>query len=236
MKKSGTVVVCMNKLDIDSAVSAGRISVLIISLAICLLGLYGMRYFVTKVIFDPINRLTSIANKLSSGDVDINIELKTDNEIGQLENLLSQLLIQPKDQSLIAELISNGDLNKTAVVKSEKDVLSKSMNKVIETLRNLIGEVGALTKSAAEGRMSERGNVSKYNGGYREIVNGINDTLDAMIAPINEGASALEKIAQGDLTIRITSDYKGDHQLIKNSINTVAESLASTIAEVTEAA
>ena len=234
-EKVGTVVVCMNKLDIDSAVSAGRISVLIISLAICLLGLYGMRYFVTKVIFDPINRLTSIANKLSSGDVDINIELKTDNEIGQLEKSFVSIVNSTKDQSLIAELISNGDLNKTAVVKSEKDVLSKSMNKVIETLRNLIGEVGALTKSAAEGRMSERGNVSKYNGGYREIVNGINDTLDAMIAPINEGASALEKIAQGDLTIRITSDYKGDHQLIKNSINTVAESLASTIAEVTEA-
>ena len=77
--------------------------------------------------------------------------------------------------------------------------------------------------------------MSKYNGGYREIVNGINSTLDAVIVPLKEGVTALEKMATGDLTVRITSTYKGDHQIIKNSINGLAESISNALSEVTEA-
>ena len=234
-EKAGNVIIAMSKANIDSLASAAQITALIISVLILVLGLGGMRLFFNKVIYNPIKNLTSIADKLSSGDVDVSINSKTQDEIGQLEKSFVAIIDSIKDQSQVAELISNGDLNTNAKVKSDKDILSKSMNKVIDTLRSLINEIGSLTRSAAEGRSAERGDVSKYSGGYREIVQGINETLDTMIAPIKEGVIALEKIAKGDLTVRINSTYKGDHQLIKNSINTVAESLNKTLMDVDEA-
>jgi methyl-accepting chemotaxis protein len=233
-EKQGTVVVGMNKADVNASVSSGRITAFIMSLIIFFSGLGVMRYFFNRIIFNPINKLTLIADKLSSGDVEIKIESSSNDEIGKLEKSFKSIVDSIQEQSNIAEDVSHGELNKTAKVKSDKDVLSMSMNKVIETLRDLINEVKSLTNSAFEGRLSERGNLVKYNGGYREIVEGINETLDAVIIPIREGASALEKIATGDLTVRITSTYKGDHQIIKNSINTVAQSLVDTITQVTE--
>jgi len=234
-EKVGNVAIALSMKQIDSIVSDGRITSLIISLLIMILGLGVMRIFFNKVIYNPIKNLTSIADKLSSGDVDITINSKTEDEIGQLEKSFVSIVDSIKDQSHVAELISNGDLNTNAKVKSDKDILSKSMNKVIDTLRSVIHEIGSLTKSTAEGNSSVRGDITKYSGGYKEIIQGINETLDKMIAPIIEGIAALEKIATGDLTVRITSTYKGDHQVIKNTINTVAESLNKTLLEVDEA-
>jgi methyl-accepting chemotaxis protein len=79
-----------------------------------------------------------------------------------------------------------------------------------------------------------RGNTKVFNGGYKNIVQGMNDTLDAVYAPINEAISALEKVAAGDFTIKITKEYSGDHERIKNSINNVTESLGKTLTEVSQ--
>ena len=231
----GLVIIGMSKDEINSMASSGRITAFVISLIIFVLGLGGMRIFFNLVVYKPIKNLTSIADKLALGDVDVKIESKIDDEIGKLERSFISIVNSIKDQSQIVEFISNGDLSNNARVKSDKDILSISLNKVIETLQNLINEVSTLTKSAADGKLSERGNVSKYNGGYREIVNGINSTLDAVIVPLKEGVTALEKMATGDLTVRITSTYKGDHQIIKNSINGLAESISNALSEVTEA-
>ncbi|MGA7722795.1 MAG: methyl-accepting chemotaxis protein [Ignavibacteriaceae bacterium] len=230
----GTVIIGLDKADINSSVSSSRITAFIISLVIFLLGLSGVRIFFTKIIYKPIINLTKIAQKLSTGDVNIKISSNRKDEIGLLEDSFISIVDSIKDQSSVAEMISSGELKITAKVKSENDILSLSMNKVVESLNSLTGEVGLLTKSAAEGKLSVRGDIRKYRGGYKEIIKGINDTLDSVEAPINEGVAALGKMAEGNLTVRIISDYFGDHQLIKNSINTVAESLCKTLTDVNE--
>lgn len=147
----GTVVIAMTMTGIDEIVAEGRLWALLISLIIIGFGIISIRIFFNKVIYKPIKNLTSISDKLATGDVDIIIESKTNDEIGKLEKSFIAIVDSIKDQSQIAEAISLGDLNKSAKVKSEKDILSRSMNKVIETLRNLINEVSSLTNSAAEG-------------------------------------------------------------------------------------
>ncbi|MBN1302616.1 MAG: HAMP domain-containing protein, partial [Melioribacteraceae bacterium] len=234
-EKVGNVIVGLNKAQINEFVADSRIISFIMSVVIFIVGLWGIRMFFNRVVYNPIVNLTSIADRVAVGDVDVDIKSDTDDEIGKLQKSFIAILDSVKNQSEIAERISNGDLSKDAKVRSDKDVLSKSMNKVIETLSDLINEISLLTNSAAEGHLSERGNVNKYNGGYKEIVQGINDTLDAVIAPINEGVAALERLSTGDLSVKIDSTYKGDHQLIKNSINTVVESLNKTLYEVSEA-
>jgi methyl-accepting chemotaxis protein len=233
--KVGTVIIGMSKSNINSVASSNRLTALLISLVVLFFGLAGMRVFFNRIINTPIKNLTRIADQLSSGDVDLDIESKTHDEIGQLERSFVKIIGSVREQSDVIGKISQGDLSTEAHVKSNKDVLSTNLNEVIKILRGLIDEVRSLTRSAADGRLTVRGDAAKYSGGYKEIVSGINETLDAVMAPITEGVDALGKMAAGDLTVRITSAYNGDHQLIKNSINTVAESLNNTLVEVNEA-
>ncbi len=37
---------------------------------------------------------------------------------------------------------------------------------------------------------------SQFKGSYKELVQGMNDTLDAVISQVNEAAAVLEKLAQ----------------------------------------
>ena len=96
-------------------------------------------------------------------------------------------------------------------------------------------EVKFLTTASIKGNSSARGNIKVFSGGYKTIVEGMNNTLDAVYEPVNEAITALEKVAAGDFTVKITKEYSGDHEKIKNSINNVTASLGKTITEVSRA-
>jgi methyl-accepting chemotaxis protein len=86
-----------------------------------------------------------------------------------------------------------------------------------------VNEAKTLTTAALEGRLSTRGDAHKFQGGYRDIVQGVNDTLDAVIKPVQDAAIVLERLANKDMTARVTSDYQGDHAKIKEAVNLAAE-------------
>lgn len=100
---------------------------------------------------------------------------------------------------------------------------------------NVIAESENLINDAKNGLLDNRGNADKFDGVFKDLVNGINETLDAVIKPVAEGREVLEIYANGDLTKRVEGDYKGDHQAIKNSINKVGESIGGLINKVSEA-
>lgn len=104
--------------------------------------------------------------------------------------------------------------------------------KMVDSIASLVHETTMLTHSAIQGELSKRGDVSSFNGAYKEIISGINNTLEAMIKPVQIGVKALEHLSRGDFRVRISDDFKGDHKQIKESINAVAESLTQTIREV----
>ncbi len=86
-------------------------------------------------------------------------------------------------------------------------------------------EVTALTRRAEDGDISARGGETAYEGDYRALVGGINNILSAFGEPFDEAASVLERVADRDLTARMTGDYRGDFEKIKNSLNLAAQNL-----------
>jgi len=102
-------------------------------------------------------------------------------------------------------------------------------------LRDLVAETNRLSHAALDGNLSSRGDADKFHGGFRELVSGINATLDATLDPINETASALERVAGRDLTPRVTGDYRGGHAKIKDSFNAALEKLQAALSETSSA-
>ena len=195
--------------------------------------LFGL--FISKIINDPISRLTEIANKLSLGDVTVSVDSIADDEFGHLERSLGAIVDNIKRQATAAEKIAYGDINFELKASSEKDILSKSLVKVIDTIRNLVAESALLSQTAITGQLTTRSNEEKFHGRYREIIAGFNETLESFVKPINESSKILETIANGDLTVRITNDYKGVFGIIKNNINELVDSFHQALSEVSVA-
>ena len=67
------------------------------------------------------------------------------------------------------------------------------------------------------------------------FVEGINRTLDSVVAPVNEATGVLEKLARRDLRARMTGSYRGDNARIQEALNETAAALHDALAQVAEA-
>ncbi|MFH1194382.1 MAG: methyl-accepting chemotaxis protein [bacterium] len=220
--------------DVDELIAGMRTKVFL-GLGLAFIISVFVALYMGKYIGKPVKKLTEAADKLATGNIDVSLDIDSQDEVGRLSGSFTKMIENIKEQANAVECISRGDLKVVVNVKSDKDVLSQSLLKLIEIIRNLITESVKLSTAAIEGKLSERGNIDKFSGGYKEIVAGINSTLEAIIMPFSESKNVLEKIADGDLTARMNGDYKGDFNLIKNSINELADSFNNTLVEFTDA-
>jgi methyl-accepting chemotaxis protein len=157
------------------------------------------------------------------------------------------------------QAISKGDLSHSPKTHTEKIVdetrdeigtLSRGLNEILdrvaktleaygmmrEALRGLSLQINELTEAARRGELDRRGEAERFGGVYRQLVEGVNNTLDAMSAPIDETAAVLQKVAERDLTVRVAGDYRGDFARIKEAINLALNNLGEALTRVAETA
>ena len=63
--------------------------------------------------------------------------------------------------------------------------------------------------------------MDQFHGAHREIVQGVNEMLDAILLPIGEGNRILAQISSGKIDELIAHTYKGDHEKMKLAVNNV---------------
>ncbi|MGD8780986.1 MAG: methyl-accepting chemotaxis protein [Ignavibacteria bacterium] len=192
-------------------------------------------FYISKIIADPLSKASHMMTQLKKGRLDTRVEADSSDEIGILMSSMNNFADTLKEFVSNMYKVAEGDLSNHLEVQDKDDEITPAINKIIFTLRELKKETDELIKSALEGRLSNRGDESKFQGGYREIIKGFNDTLNAVIEPTNESAEVLKVMSTGDFTVRVKGNYKGDHQIMKNSINDLGESLNGIISDVAEA-
>jgi len=129
--------------------------------------------------------------------------------------------------------VADGDAD-TAQARKAYETIAAAILRSAGAVRALAGDVSGLAEAAVAGRLAVRADADRHQGDYRAIVAGVNRTLDSMVAPINEAAAVLEKLARRDLRARVTGTYQGDHARIKEALNQTAEALHRAIVQVTE--
>lgn len=180
--------------------------------------------FLASSFVKPIRKLENAATKIAGGDVDIEIDSKRTDEIGALEKSFVKMIKTIKKRAEIFELLAQGDLNVIIKPQSEKDIQAKSMEKMVSTLKNLINEIEYLTASASQGDLKVRGHIEKFEGVYKHVISGINDTLDAVVQPLKVTADYIKNISEGTIPEKITTQYEGEFNELKKSINRLVDS------------
>ena len=110
-----------------------------------------------------------------------------------------------------------------------------SLNRCIAAVNALVQDASGLAGAAVEGRLSARADASRHHADFRRIVEGVNRTLDAIVAPVSEAAQVLEHVAARDLTARVQGEYRGDHVRLKSAVNATAEALQDAVGQVASA-
>jgi methyl-accepting chemotaxis protein len=134
--------------------------------------------------------------------------------------------------------ISKGDLPPKITEEYHGDFneIKINLNNCIENVNALVVDTRGLAEAAAAGKLANRADLSRHSGDFRTIVAGINETLDAVIVPLNMAAEYVDRISKGDMPDQITEEYKGDFNTIKNNLNVLIQATGAITAAAQEVA
>lgn len=118
--------------------------------------------------------------------------------------------------------------------KGEYNTIKQNINTLLAILYGMHGETEHLISSVSKGKLKTRGNDWDYEGIWKELISGMNTTLDAVIAPVKEAGAVLDRLANYDLKARMSGKYRGEHAAIRKAMNTTAVSLHEAISQVSE--
>jgi methyl-accepting chemotaxis protein len=117
----------------------------------------------------------------------------------------------------------------------KKAFINDAVEQVRGNLKALITDMEQLVRAAVEGRLGTRADPARHPGDFRKIVDGVNRTLDAVIAPVQEATSVLERLSRRDLRARASGSYAGDHARLQEVLNATGEALHEALAQVASA-
>ncbi len=97
-------------------------------------------------------------------------------------------------------------------------------------------EVAGIVTAASAGDFSKRLSLEGKDGFFKQLTEGINGLMETSSVGLNEVVRVLGALAQGDLTEKITNDYKGTFGQLKDDSNQTVAQLTEIITQIKEAA
>ncbi len=170
------------------------------------------------------------ARRIAEGDLAVEVTPRSERDT--LSLAFGRILEAERRLAEAAGRFAAGDLSSRVEPRGPDDALGHAFERLQETLGALLAELGRLTASARAGALDARGEADRFSGAFRTLVQGVNDLLEAAVAPIGEGAAVLQRIADRDLTARVLGDYRGDHATIKANLNRMADDLEQRIVAI----
>ncbi|MCU7496543.1 MAG: HAMP domain-containing protein, partial [Ignavibacteria bacterium] len=197
----------------------------------------GLGIFISRLIGKPVRELSDAADRLALGEVDVHVNAETKDELGMLAASFKRMINNIREQASVADKIAQGDLSSEIKAKSEKDILSNALLKVTVSLRDLLNETDRLSRASAEGDLDIFAslNTEKFHGGYKRLLDGFGTTVTTIIKNLRDYETVINKAGKGDLTARMTGDYKGNYKNLQDNVNKFSESIHAVISEVNEA-
>ncbi|MCE4369880.1 methyl-accepting chemotaxis protein [Xanthomonas hortorum] len=114
----------------------------------------------------------------------------------------------------------------------EKAVLSDTMAQVKVNLGAMNTEIKHLAQSAANGDFSARGDAERFQYDFRVMVESLNNLMSTADGNLQALSGLLQSIADGDLTARMSGDFRGVFAQMRDDANATATQLAEIVSGI----
>ena len=214
-----TVVLIIESDEVLAALPGAIFSSILISIVVLAISLVFC-YFIAKRITDPIKKVNHMIKEMGLGHLSDRLNMEPNDEIGEMAIAMDNFAdVLQTDVIAVMNQISDGDVSATIEIGDDQDEIKPALKKTIESIRGLIAEATMLAQAGVAGELSTRGDAQAFKGGFKDIVVGVNHTLDAVVGPLNVAADYVSRIGKGQIPEKITATYNGDFNTLKNNIN-----------------
>ena len=191
---------------------------------------------------DNINALTADAGRLVKAAVEGKLDTRADaskhmgdyKKIVEGVNATLDAVIGPLNVAAeYVDRISKGDIPAKITDKYNGDFneIKNNLNNCIDNINALTADANMLAKAAVEGKLKTRADAGKHMGDFKKIVEGVNATLDSVIAPVNEALRISLEYAHCNFAARVDEKLSvaGDFRQFKDALNSIGIEVSKAV-------
>ncbi|MCX8055877.1 MAG: methyl-accepting chemotaxis protein, partial [Ignavibacteria bacterium] len=176
----------------------------------------------TDNIVRPLNVAAEYIDRISKGDIPPIITDEYKGDFNEIKNNLNVLIDATQNIADVLVQVSKGNLDISIKERSSSDILIQSVNTTINSVRQLTMDVKYLAENAMLGNLNVEVDENKYEGEYKNIISGVNNTLLSVVNIIN---SMNASVMIGDKNGIINFVNNSGFDLFKKHINNIKSHL-----------
>ncbi len=133
-----------------------------------------------------------------------------------------------------AESFANGDFAKEIkVMPGDYGVVTEKFLVLKEQLEHVEEEINNFIHAGVEGQLSYSVDTNSFSGGWADLLSQLNELFLSIATPIRQVSSFIENISStGNYQLTMDSQFKGEFEVIRSSLNNMLSELFENIEEV----
>jgi len=144
--------------------------------------------------------MVGVADKLAVGDVNVNVDANTKDEIGKLAQSFKHLIESTREQAMVAERLAEGDLTVDVKVRSDKDLLGIKLAELVQKLNEMMTNISAASEQVATGAKQVSDSSIALSQGATEQASSIEEltaSLEEISSQCGRGGGQSRSARQG---------------------------------------
>ncbi len=153
--------------------------------------------------------------------------------------MAANLTDQVRSIAQVSSAVAKGDLSQKITVEAKGEIqeLKNTINTMVDTLSSFADEVTRVAREVGtEGRLGGQADVKGVSGTWKGLTESVNVMADNLTDQVRSIAQVTTAVARGDLSQKIRVDARGEILELKETINTMVDTLSSFADEVTRVA
>jgi len=153
--------------------------------------------------------------------------------------MASNLTDQVRNIALVTTAVANGDLSRkiTVNVKGEILELKNTINTMVDQLNSFAAEVTRVAREVGtEGKLGGQAEVEGVAGTWKDLTDNVNFMASNLTTQVRGIARVVTAVANGDLSLRLKVEAKGEIAALAETINNMTDTLGVFAEQVTDVA
>jgi methyl-accepting chemotaxis protein len=159
-------------------------------------------FWVATRLTKPIAAVTEAAERVAEGDVDVELHVTTDDEVGRLAASFEKTIAYLRENAEVAHAVAEGDLTVDVRPRSERDLLGNAFQKLVGDLRDIVGRVGGTAGEVSAASQQMASTSEEAGRAVQEIATAIGEVAAGTNVQVQQVESIREAAERAAGTAR----------------------------------
>lgn len=216
-------------------------NVVLLSGAVVLLLGALISYAVTRSIVLPVLKMQSTIHDIESkSNFSMRMNIDSSDEIGQMAKAFNAMLeAQHKaigEVSAVVTAIADGDFSGRVKADLKGDLLTmkQAINASADSIQTTMNGLNEVMHSLYNGQFSSSGNSANVKGAFKQAMDLAIQAMQALQSMLGDVGQVMNGVAQGNLTMRVQVEGRGEMQTLRNNLNQSLDALSKAMKAITQ--